>query len=284
MPAPVSWLGSCRWNSGSPLGPSPYLNSGLLRLTWTPGFGAFPLSRRHRPNLYLNIWLGSLAAAGHVLAGAASHRLRFGCLDDFELTSRGAPRARVALPISFDPVTALSPLSPASYRARPQRSSGPRCIFSQRRDLPRPRVCGKGLRCWWQNWTAGAVSVPVCDPAAPTSARSLCPVSSTGLMVASADDPRVSRRFGAHASSCLRGFRSSKRCALRSSSAPAPFVCPQWDLLCQLQLPAGVSSSRAPMLRFPRGLQRNGSSRRSSSAASTPRSSSYAHDRSRARS
>ena len=29
MPAPVSWLGSCRWNSGSPLGPFLYLNSGL---------------------------------------------------------------------------------------------------------------------------------------------------------------------------------------------------------------------------------------------------------------
>ena len=76
-------------------------------------------------------------------AGAGSYRLRFGCLDDFELTSRGAPRARVALPISFDPVAALSPLSPASYRVRPKRSSGPRCIFSQRRDLPRMRVCGK---------------------------------------------------------------------------------------------------------------------------------------------
>ena len=45
-------------------------------------------------------------------------------LDDFELTSRAAPRARVALPISSDPVVGLSSLSPASCRVRPKRSFG----------------------------------------------------------------------------------------------------------------------------------------------------------------
>ena len=107
-----------------------------------------------------------------------------------------------------------------------------------------------------------------------------------GLTVSSADDPRVTGRFGAHASSCLRGFRSSRRSAFSvSSSTSLRLVSASGGTsgvsCCFLRVSA---RARAPMLSFPLSPQRDGASRQCSSAASTPRSSSHARGRSWTRS
>ena len=81
--------------------------------------------RRHRPNLghryfVSGVWRRSMVSGWNRHLPSPLRVL----LDDFELTSRAAPRARVALPISSDPVVGLSSLSPASCRVRPKKSFG----------------------------------------------------------------------------------------------------------------------------------------------------------------
>ena len=71
-----------------------------------------------------------------------------------------------------------------------------------------------------------------------------------------ADDPRVTERFGVHASSCLWGFRSSKRSASPVSSSPLLlFVSAARGTLGVSCFFLRVSArARAPMLNFPLSL------------------------------